>query len=65
MLDHASLVFWKKCPSCGYCELYTNNLSKLDKERCELYPTLERQPQEPVNWDQLYNDHSETSIVKL
>ena len=35
MCQHPELIFWLKCPSCGYCELDVETYSKKPKA-CKL-----------------------------
>ena len=42
MLDHMELIFWKKCPACGYSELHTKNLSEKMKEIASKNPLAPR-----------------------
>jgi len=43
MKDHHELLFFKKCPICGYCSIIWEELSSENKRLAELYPTARRQ----------------------
>lgn len=52
MIDHAELLFWKKCPTCGYCEMYTEGLSDKMKELARSKPLTFRDLNHPAYADQ-------------
>jgi len=39
MEQHRELLWWKKCPTCGYCALATD-LSEANKLKAELDPLM-------------------------
>lgn len=65
MLQHPELIFWLKCPTCGYCELDSEAKSKHPKANklttyAQLFGQHPAHPQE----DTLEEQHSPTSSHK-